>query len=316
MIDTPSLLDALDTSVTIPVIPFKDGAIDFDGHAKNISYLMNNNYLKDAETGATRPRVISVAGTSLIHHISPAEQTQIFDVAGQTMGSEGILMSAIAPNPISVAGSLVEEQSKLQRPPDVYLIMPLAGTASPEGVYESFMEFGEKYGTSCGARFIYYFRQPREREAVIRLLNDSPHFVGVKIGTTEDDVPTFIDGVGDNALVIWGIGDRSSGPAEKGAKGHTSGIAVLCARASDEINNANRRGDYDAARAVEAAIAPLEEIRFYNGRIYNYSAVVEVMNLSGFDDIVGGEGGPFNPKVPADVSAQLQAMMPTLVEYH
>ncbi len=310
-IDTPALLDALNASITIPIVPYKGGEIDYDGLAKNADYLMRNNTLDNG-----RPRVVSVAGTSLIHHIDPDDQTRIFDEVGSVMGNDGILMSAIAPNPIGVAGQLVEAQSQLARPPDVYLVMPLGGTYSPEGAYEQFMHFGEHYGEACGARFLYYFRQPRDQEAVIRLLNDSPHFVGVKIGTSEDDVPTFIDGVGDNAMVIWGIGDRSTKAAELGAKGHTSGIAVLLAGASDAINNAQRSGDYAAARQVEADIAALEEIRFRNGRVFNYSAVVEALNLSGFDDIVGGEGGPFNPRVPADVVAEVRAAIAGLEHYH
>ncbi|NJN84351.1 MAG: hypothetical protein HC802_20110 [Caldilineaceae bacterium] len=221
-LSTPELLDALDSAITIPVIPFREGAIDYDGHAKNIDYLMRANRLEGG-----RKRVISVAGTSLIHHVEPDEQTRIFDESGQVMGKEGVLMSAVVPNPIKTAGQLVEEQSRLPRPPDVYLVMPLGGTYGPDGLYQGMMEFGERYGEACGARFLYYYRSPRDLEAIVRLLNDSPHFVGVKIGTGEEDVRPMIEAVGQNALVIWGIGDRSTAAAELGAKGHTSGIAVL-----------------------------------------------------------------------------------------
>lgn len=309
---TPALLDALDSAITIPIIPFKEGKIDYDGHAKNIEYLMRNNRLENG-----RQRVISVAGTSLIHHIEPEEQTRLFDVTGQVMGKEGILMSAIVPNPYWMAGKLVEDQSNLQRPPDVYLVMPLGGTYSTEGLYDTFMQWGQRYGEGCGARFLYYYRLARDRAAIVRLLNDSPHFVGVKIGTGEEDVQPMIDGVGDNAMVIWGIGDRSTNAAELGAKGHTSGTAVLCTSICDGINNAQRRGDFAAARALEAAVNELEEIRFMNGRIYNYSAVVEAMKLSGFTDIVAGDcSGPFNPPVPPAVSARLRGAIEPLLQYH
>ena len=70
------------------------------------------------------------------------------------------------------------------------------------------MKFGETYGSACGARFLYYFRQKRDMPAVIRLLNDSPHFVGVKIGTGEEDVEPLVEGVGNSGIVMWGIGDR------------------------------------------------------------------------------------------------------------
>jgi dihydrodipicolinate synthase/N-acetylneuraminate lyase len=311
-IATSDLLAALDNVTAIPIIPFRQGRIDYDAHAMNVDYLMRANTLDD-----DRPRVISVAGTSLIHHVEPEEQTKLFDMTGQVMGQEGVLMSAIVPNPIGTAGKLVEEQAKLSRPPDVYLVMPLGGTFSPEGVYDYFMEFGRRHGEEHGARFIYYHRQGRDMDAVIRLLNDSPHFIGVKIGTGEADVEPMIKGVGKNALVIWGIGDRSTQAAELGAKGHTSGIAVLYAKASDAINNAQRQGDYATARRVEADIHQLEEIRFMNGRAYNYSAVVEAMQQSGFDDIDPGDGhAPFNPPVPPQVAEQVKQAIHGLEHYH
>jgi len=311
-LSTPALLDALDSAITIPIIPFNNGQIDYAGHAQNIQYLMRNNHL-----AAGRQRVISVAGTSLINHIEPEEQTRIFDITGQAMGSAGVLMSAIVPNPYKTAGRLVEEQSQLQRPPDVYLVMPLGGTYSTEGLYDTMMAFGERYGESCGARFLYYYRLARDMPAIIQLLNDSPHFIGVKIGTSETDVQPMIQGVGDNAMVIWGIGDRSTKAAELGAKGHTSGTAVLCTGVCDGINNAQRQGDFAAAHILEAAVSELEEIRFMQGRIYNYSAVVEAMQLSGFSDIVAGDcSGPFNPPVPTDVSARIRRAIEPLLQYH
>ena len=53
-----------------------------------------------------------------------------------------------------------------------------------------------------------------------------------------------------------------------------------------------------------------------NERLYNYSAVIEAMNLSGFSDIVGGTGGPFNPRVPSEISAQVQEAIQPLKKYH
>lgn len=310
-IDTPALLEALNSVISIPLIPFNGDQIDYDGHRKNIAYLMHNNYLSE-----NRPRVISIAGTSLIHHVREKDQVKLMDVAGQQMGSGGVLMAAVVPNPIGTAGDLIAEMAQLSRPPDVYLIMPLGGTYSPEGLYNELMRFGEEYGTKYGARFLYYHRSPRDRDCTIRLIKDSPHFIGVKIGTEEADVTPFVNALGDDKIVIWGIGDRSTTAAELGAKGHTSGINIFVARASDEINNAQHRRDYAAARAVEAVIHPLEEIRFMNGRAYNYSAVMEAINLSGVDDVVAGTGGPFNPRVPADISQRIAQMIPDLKAYH
>ena len=306
-----NLLEALNSVTSIPLIPFDGDQIDYAGHRKNIDYLMNNNHLSGG-----RPRVISLAGTSLIHHVRPEDQVKLIDTAGQQMGDQGVLMAALVPNPIGVAGDLVEEMSRLNRPPDVYLIMPLAGTFSPEGLYETLRDFGEKHGTANGARFLYYYRNPRDRDCIIRLIQESPHFIGVKIGTQEADVKPFVDALDESKIVIWGIGDRSTTAAEMGAKGHTSGINVLVARASDEINNAQRRGDYAAAREIEAKIGPLEEIRFVNGRAYNYSAVMEAIIQAGFDDVAAGTGGPFNPRVPADIAAKIKQIAADIGEYH
>lgn len=309
--DNQTLLEALNSVISIPLIPFEGDAIDYDGHAKNIRYLMDNNYLSDQ-----RPRVISLAGTSLIHHVKVEDQVKLIDVAGQQMGDDGVLMAALIPNPIGTAGDLIAEMSQLQRPPDVYLIMPLTGTFSPEGLYTTLLAFGEKYGTQYGARFLYYYRSPRDRDCIIQLIKESPHFIGVKIGTETADVQPFVDALDESKIVIWGIGDRSSDAAELGAKGHTSGINVFVARASDEINNAQRRGDYAAARAVEARVSPLEDIRFVNGRAYNYSAVMEAIIQSGFDDVAAGTGGPFNPRVPSEIAEQIKAIAADLREYH
>lgn len=117
-------------------------------------------------------------------------------------------------------------------------------------------------------------------------------------------------------MVIWGIGDRCTQAARLGTKGHTSGIAVVFARASDEINNAQRRGDYETSQQIEEKIAALEEIRFRNGRVFNYSAVVEAMILSEFEDIDGGQGGPFNPRVPPDVAREVRQAIESLRHYH
>jgi dihydrodipicolinate synthase/N-acetylneuraminate lyase len=311
MFTNRELFEALNSVTTIPVIPFRNGKVDYLAHAKNIQYLMDNNFLSN-----NRPRVISIAGTSLINHVSYADQNKLIEETGKIMGNKGLLLSAIAPNPIDSAGELIAAQSQMQRPPDAYLIMPLTGVYSVEGLYETFLEFGEKYGKAYGARFLYYYRTPRDRDMIVKLIKNSPYFVGVKVGTCEDDVPVLIDAIGDDGIVIWGIGDRSTKAARLGAKGHTSGISVLTARAGDEINNAQRAGDYEASQKVEDKIRHLEEIRFENGRVYNYSAVVEAMIQSGFSDIDAGEGGPFNPRVPADVAARVAEALKSAIEFH
>ena len=61
MIATAAFLDALNSVTTIPIIPFRDGEIDYSAHRKNIEYLLTNNSLSD-----DRPRVVCIAGTSRI----------------------------------------------------------------------------------------------------------------------------------------------------------------------------------------------------------------------------------------------------------
>ena len=310
-IATPDLLDALNSVISIPLVPFQGGQIDFAGHARNVDYLMRSNHLSGG-----RPRVISIAGTSLVHHISYDDQVKLMDIAGQRMGGDGVLMAALAPNPLPEAERLLRRLAGLGRPPDVYLIMPLGGTYGPTGLYETLLRFAEDGARRHGARFLYYYRRRRDRDMIIRLLRDSTHFIGVKIGTNEDDVAPFVEALDANKIVIWGIGDRSTAAAQMGAKGHTSGINIVVARACDEINNAQRRGDYDAALEIEAEISPLEDIRFVNEREYNYSAVMHAINCAGFDDVVGGSGGPFNPPVPPSVAREIEGIMAGIEHYH
>lgn len=311
MTDRDQLIDDLNSVITIPLIPFRRGEIDFDAHRKNIRYLMDQN-----ELSGGRPRVICVAGTSLIHHVSCADQNKLVEVTGEVMGERGRLISAIAPNPLPEASKLIENQSQMKRVPDAYLIMPLAGTYSLEGLYQTFKAFADHHGQSSNAQFLYYYRQPRDLSAIVKLVNDCEYFVGVKVGTVEEDVPVMIDAIGSNGIVIWGVGDRSTQAARLGAKGHTSGISVLFAKAGDQINNAQRAGNYELSQQLEDRIAPLEEIRFENGRVFNYAAVVEGMIQSGFDDIDGGEGGPFNPRVDSDTARRVKAAIDPILDLH
>jgi len=305
------MYEHLSSVTTIPIVPFKNQKIDGIGHRKNIRYLMDNNFLNNH-----RRRVISIAGTSLIHHFTPEEQIELIDIAGQEMADEGILISGIVPNPIATAVDIIRKQSILPNPPDVYLLMPLTGVADPEGIYQMYSTLGEDLGEECGAKFILYMRSKDHMETIIRLINESPHFVGVKVGTVEEDVPTMKRGIGDNGIVIWGVGDRCTKAASLGAIGHTSGIAVVAARACDEINNAQRAGDLHTSQQIENIIEPLENLRFMNNRQYNYSAVVEAMKIGGWNNVEPGEGGPFNPRVPINIAEQVKEAVSKLESYH
>ena len=310
-LSTNELLSALEGVTAIPVAPYRAGSIDDDAHLKNVRYLMQNNSLSE-----NRPRVLSIAGTSPIHQMSRAEHVRLVDITTRAMGDEGVYVAAVLPNPLAEAEATISELAVLQRPPDAYLLMPLTGVYDPDGMYNQFMAFGEEMDDRFGARLIYYFKDSRDLSQMDRLFRDSDAFIGVKVGTGEDDVEPLTRALGDNGLVIWGIGDRSTRAAQLGTKGHTSGIAIVCAKASDAINNAQRAGDFAESQRVEDAIFALEELRFRGGRRYNYSAVISAMNQSGFDDIDGGEGAPFNPPVPAEIARAVQAAIADLAQYH
>ncbi|NJN84352.1 MAG: hypothetical protein HC802_20115 [Caldilineaceae bacterium] len=51
--------------------------------------------------------------------------------------------------------------------------------------------------------------------------------------------------------------------------------------------------------------------------MYNYSAVVEAMRISGFDDIVGGDGSvPSTPPTPPEMTDHIRAAIEPLLAYH
>ena len=87
-------------------------------------------------------------------------------------------------------------------------------------------------------------------------------------------------------------------------------------RASDEINNAQRRGEYDSSLKIEKELTALEEIRFRDGRKYNYSAVVEAMHLGAWTEVEGGEGGPFNPRGSPEVAREGEEAISGITHYH
>ncbi len=309
--DKTDLLETLNSVTAIPIVPFRAGAIDFDGHRKNIRYLMKNNYLD-----GNRKRVIGIAGTSLIHHFSFEDKIRIIEVTSEEMASQGILMSGIVPNPLVEVERLIARQAKLRHAPDVYLIMPLSGVADHEAIYDTYINLTDKLGMNYGANFLLYMRSKEYVNPIIRLVNDSPHIIGVKVGTSEKEIGPLVKGIGDQGIVMWGIGDRSTRAAELGTKGHTSGLAILAARAVDEINNAQRKQDYKTSAKLESCIKELEYLRFINGRQFNYSAIIEALIIGGWDDVEAGEGAPFNPRLPRELADRVTAALEPIREYH
>ena len=99
--------------------------------------------------------------------------------------------------------------------------------------------------------------------------------------------------------------------------GFNIGLSGLRAATSDLNVTGNNIANADTTGfKVERELAPLEEIRFRDARKYNYSAVVEAICHAGWDDVVGGEGGPFNPPVPPEVSAEVETAISGILHYH
>src|SRR5262245_915517 len=152
-------IEALDTAVSIPIVPFRDGSVDFTGHRKNMDYLLAHNALDGG-----RHRVICLAGTSLIHHLDYDDQVRLMDESGRRCGDKALFIAGLAPNPLEAAARLVEREARLPRPPDAYLLMPLAGNADPRGIYDTYMAFADRLGKLPGARFILYGQNRRHLE--------------------------------------------------------------------------------------------------------------------------------------------------------
>jgi dihydrodipicolinate synthase/N-acetylneuraminate lyase len=304
-------LDLWNTVAAFPLVPFRHGKLDLEGYAKNLRYLMSHNWLDGG-----RKRVIAFGGSSLIHHIDTQDQFELMRLASEAAGDRSLLLSGIVPNPLGAAAHLIERQSLFARPPDAYLILPVNGVANPEGIYRTLKHFCDDMAGRFGARFLLYLRNSNQREALGRLTKDCRSVLGVKVGTTPEDVSVLADLIGEEGIVMWGVGDRATAAFEHGARGHTSGIAQLFPKASDLINNASRAGDLEACRRVEADIDRFEQIRFMSDRAFNYSALVAAAQLAGFEDVEGGDGGPFNALPAPEVTAMVAEEVEKLRHYH
>lgn len=299
------------TVVAYPVVPFRHGAPDYESFLKNVEYLIARNRLDGA-----RPRVLGFGGGSLIHHLAAEEQLCLVDQLCRTAGHRAIVVSGIVPNPLGQAAELLERQMRLARRPDAFLLLPVNGIANPEGMYRELLRFCNEQGQRHGARFFLYLRSSGHREALARVARDCEWVEGVKIGTAASDIRPVLEILDGRGIAMWGVGDCCLDGIAQGARGHTSGIATLFAGASDELNNAYRRGDIAAAREIESQLAGFERIRFMEERAYNYAAVVAAARMAGFGDIDCGDGGPFNAEPPTEILELVRRELEKLARYH
>jgi dihydrodipicolinate synthase/N-acetylneuraminate lyase len=301
----------LETVIAIPPLPFRAGAVDREAHRKNMRYLVEKNFLNDG-----RRRAIGIAGTSLVHHLDEGSLVDVMDVSGQAIGQDAVLIAGLIATPLATARRCIERCLKLKRPPDYFLLMPIPGVCNPDGIASEFESLASDCGSRYGARFLLYMRSSDLIEAYANLISSSPHIVGVKVGTRESDVASMRAAVPGSKKVLWGVGDRATEAARLGARGHTSGITLICPRVCDEIHNAYWREDFAEASRLEELVAEFEDIRFVNARAYNYSAVVAAAQLGGFADVDLGEGGPFNAPPPTEVLSRIGNCVARLKSYH
>ena len=305
-------LEELETVIAITPLPFRGGAVDRDSHRKNVAYLLERNFLDGG-----RRRVIATAGTSLIHHLAPETVLEVIDLSGRIIGQDAILIAGLMATPPASADSFMERCAQMGRPPDFFLLMPLAGLHNPHGIGAELPALTGKWADRYGARFLLYMLESSLTDCYGDLLDRCPEVVGVKVGSATEDVRVLASRLPPDKKLLWGMGDyRSTEAARRGALGHTSGITLICPGVCDGINNACREGDYEEAGRLEALVVELEEIRLLDGGAYSYSAVVECARLGGFSDIDLGEGGPFNAPPPPEIQARIADSVERLREYH
>lgn len=304
-------MDELQTVIAIPPLAFRGGAVDKKAHRKNMRYLVERNFLSDQ-----RRRAIGIAGTSLVHHVGEDTLVEVLRVTGEAIGREAVIIAGLVATPPAEARGFVKRCTKLKRPPDYFLLMPIPGVCNPEGIAAEFSALTGDAGRRYGARFLLYVRSSDLIKAYAQVMSDSPHIVGVKVGTREADVASLRSLVPATKEVLWGVGDRATEAARLGAQGHTSGITLICPRVCDEIFNAYRRKDFVAAEEMEKLVVEFEDIRFMEGRAYNYSAVVAAARLCDFQDVDLGDGGPFNAPPPPPVMSRIAACVERLREFH
>lgn len=303
--------DELDTVTVLMPMPFRGGRLDERAHAGNVDYLLGNCFLDDG-----RRRVIGIGGTSLIHHLDRETLLELVRSTGRQLGSEALFMAGVIPTPPSEARRFIQECLDLKRPPDYFLLMPIPGLFNPEGVEAELSTLSEFFEKRGAGRFVLYLRTGRLNAAYARLASRLANIAGIKVGTRPGDVQVLQAAVPPSKRVLWGVGDRVTAAARLGARGHTSGLTLICPRLCDAINNACRREQFEACAELEQVVADLEEIRFMEDRIYNYSAVVAASQLGGFQDIDLGEGGPFNAPPPPPILQQIAHCVERLKPYH
>ncbi len=299
------------TVVAYPVVPFRGGEPDCAAFRKNAEYLIARNRLDGG-----RPRVLGFGGGSLIHHLAGEDQLRLVNELCQAAGDRALVVSGLLPNPLRSAAELLARQMEFTRPPDAFLLLPVNGIANPEGIHRELLAFCNEQGRRHGARFFLYLRSGAQRDALARVARDCEWVEGVKIGTSAADVRPVVDLLGGSGIAMWGIGDCCLDGIAQGARGHTSGIATLFAGASDELNNAYRRGDFETARRIESRLAGFERLRFMEDRAYNYAAVVAAARMAGFHDIDCGDGGPFNAEPPPAILERVRCELENLACYH
>src|SRR5512145_1184253 len=99
---TPLSPADLDTAIAFPFLPFLGGRLDLDAHRLNAAFLARHCYLDGG-----RRRVIAIGGSSLLHHVTAAEQLDVVRILCEEAGERTRVISAVLPTPLSETERIV-----------------------------------------------------------------------------------------------------------------------------------------------------------------------------------------------------------------
>src|SRR2546421_6885456 len=232
---------------------------------RSIDFNQNDRLVRHmAEGGITR---LIYGGNALLYHITLADYASLLDwLAGLT--PQFLVIPSAGPS----YGRAMDQAPLLRkhRFPCV-MVLPCGDPRDARGLELGLREIGD----ACESPLLAYLKDENNfgsdkeagLDAVARLI-DSGICVGVKYAVVRDDPSKdkYLEGLlrrVDRSKVISGIGER---PAichmrDFGLQGFTPGSGCIAPRLSNDIFEACRRADWDAAEPIRAEFLPLEDLR-------------------------------------------------------
>ena len=139
----------------------------------------------------------------------------MIDLSGRIIGEDAILIAGLLATPVASADSFMEQCAQLGRPPDFFLIMPIAGLHNPDGIRAALPALTGKWADHYGARFLLYMLESSLSGCFGDLLNRCPEIVGVKVGSVTEDVRVLASQMPPHKKLLWGGGDYQSTEAAR-----------------------------------------------------------------------------------------------------